>query len=265
MTGVLAAMILAAAMPTAVSAMPADIEEAVTEPGYNAYDHQSSHAEYDDSELLPIDENYVATANAMIRKSPFGEIIGSVKPGYAYRVVGECPDCMWYKISADVTGYVYASYMVPANEYMESLNSNSETGTSIRKLDMMMVVDGASALNLRKDHSAASEVVTTVKKGTEIHVTGNVLNTDWYQCEYKGETVYAHDNYLKPELPQTMACSASALNIRQEPKSGAKVIGTLKKGDKVKVSGDENDWLSFTMENGKKGYVYDEYMEAVGQ
>ena len=45
----------------------------------------------------------------------------------------------------------------------------------------------------------------------------------------------------------------------------ANVIGTLTKGDKVKVSADENDWLRFEMEDGRIGYVWDEYMEAVGQ
>ena len=174
---------------------------------------------------------------------------------------------MWYKISGDISGYVYASYMVPAGEYNQGTNSNSETWASVRALDMMMLVDvdESSALNLRKGHSTDSEIVATVKVGTEIHVTGNVLNTDWYQCEYEGQTVYAHDNYLKPELPQTMACSVDALNIRAGAGTDTAVIGTLHKGDKVKVSGDENDWLSFTMEDGQKGYVYDEYMETVGQ
>lgn len=108
-------------------------------------------------------------------------------------------------------------------------------------------------------------MVTSVPAGTEIHVTGNVLNTDWYRCEYEGRAVYAYDDYLKPEFPQTMACNVSALNIREAADINANVIGTLTTGDKVKVSADENDWLRFEMEDGRIGYVWDEYMEAVGQ
>ncbi|CCY06117.1 mannosyl-glycoprotein endo-beta-N-acetylglucosamidase domain protein possible enterotoxin [Eggerthella sp. CAG:1427] len=260
-TGVLTATLLTAALPVAAFAMPGDIEEAVTQDNYNAYAHQSGHAEYDESELIAVDGKYVATANAMIRKAPFGEILGSVKPGKTYQVIGECPDCMWYKISGDVSGYVYASYLVPEGEYHKEANDNS----NIRTLDMMMTVDVKSALNLREKPSTKSKVVTSVKPGTEIHVKGNVLNTDWYQCEYEGKIVYAHDNYLKPEFPQTMACSVSALNIRESANGKAKIIGTLHKGDKVKVSADENSWLRFEMSNGKVAYVYDEYMEAVGQ
>ena len=47
--------------------------------------------------------------------------------------------------------------------------------------------------------------------------------------------------------------------------TGYAVIGTLNKGDKVKIFADENDWLRFEMEDGRIGYVYDQYMEAVGQ
>lgn len=208
--GVLTATLLATAMPAAALAMPGDIEEAVTQQGYNAYGHQGGEAVYDDSELLAIDGDYVATADAMIRQSPFGAILGSVQPGATYHVVGECPDCMWYKISGPISGYVYASYLVPAGEYQQASNSNSDTGANIRSLDMLMTVDvyEGNYLNLRE----ASSVVALL--------TGNALLT---------------------------------------------VIGTLTTGDKVKVSADENDWLRFEMEDGRIGYVWDEYMEAVGQ
>ena len=214
--GVLTATLLATAMPAAALAMPGDIEEAVTQQGYNAYGHQGGEAVYDDSELLAIDGDYVATADAMIRQSPFGAILGSVQPGATYHVVGEC---------------------------QQASNSNSDAGANIRSLDMLMTVDvyEGNYLNLREAPSTDSGVVTSVPAGTEIHVTGNVLNTDWYRCEYEGRTVYAYDDYLKPEFPQTMACNVSALNIREAADINANVIGTLTTGDKVKVSADEND------------------------
>ncbi len=67
-----------------------------------------------------------------------------------------------------------------------------------------------------------------------------------------------------PELPQTMSCTVkSALNIHSGAGADTPVIGTLKHGDKIKVSADENDWLRFTMEDGTIGYVWDEYMAVV--
>lgn len=152
------------ASQTAVFAMPADIEEAVTSSDYNAYDHTGDYSGYDDSELISIGEDYVATANAMIRVAPFGDILGRVTPGERYYVVGECPDCMWYKISGDVTGYVYASYMVPASEYVEETNSNSEVGEVIRSLNMYMTVEGASEVNIRTEPSRSGAIAGLAKK-----------------------------------------------------------------------------------------------------
>ncbi len=262
--GNLLAIALLAGAQIPVSAMPMDIEEAVSSPDYNAYEHSGSYSGYDDSELIAIGEDYVATANAMIRVAPFGDILGSVTPGQKYYVVGECPDCMWYKISGAVSGYVYASYMVPASQYVTETYSNSEVGENVRSLNMYMTVEGASAVNVRTEPSKSGEVVAVVKEGEEVHVTGNVLNTEWYQCKYEGETVYICDDYLKPELPQMMTCTVkSSLNIHSGASADAQIIGELKHGDKIKVSADENGWLKFSMEDGKIGYVSDEYMAAI--
>lgn len=251
-----------------VFAMPTDIEEAVSSGNYDAYTHQSAYT-YDDSDLISVGENYVATAQAMIREAPFGTIIGSVTPGATYYVEGECSDCMWYKISGDVSGYVYASYMIPESEYSESDNSGSSTTSSqtlnVRALDMDMTVTAVSAVNVRRSPSGSGELVTSLPSGTEVHVTGNVLNTEWYECEYDGETVYICDDYLTPDFPQTMACTAQSLNVRASADGSSQVIGTLKHGDKEKISADENGWLRFSLPDGRIGYVSDEYMAVVDQ
>lgn len=244
-------------------AMPFDIEEAVSEPDYNAYAVQSNYTYYDDSELVQIGDYYTATADAMIRQAPFGAIVGSVTPGQSYYVVGECIDCFWYKISGDVSGYVYASYMVPGGEYNDSTNSNSDTRYNVRSLDMKMVVKNAPSVNVRTAPSTSGSIVGVVKEGEEVHVTGNVLNTEWYECKYDNQTAYICDDYLTPELPQTMGCTAAVLNIRAAANGSSQIIGTLNKGDKVKVSADEDGWLRFSMENGTTGYVSDEYMAAI--
>ncbi len=264
-TGIMTAAMLTFAGQTAVFAMPADIQEAVTQSDYNAYDHQSSYSYYDESDLISIGDYYVATAQAMIRESPFGEILGSVTPGQRYYVIGECSDCMWYKIR---DGYVYAGYMVPEDDYSapaSSSNTGSSQNLNVRSLNMKMTVTAASAVNVRRSPSASGAYVTSLPNGTEVHVTGNVLNTEWYECKYNGETVYICDDYLTPELPQTMACTASALNVRASASSNSAVIGTLNHGDKEKISADENGWLRFSLPDGRIGYVSDEYMAVVDQ
>ncbi len=256
---------MALAMACPVSAMPSDIREAVSQSDYNPYQYVNSYTYYDDSELIYIGANYVATADAMIRQSPFGTILGSVTPGQSYYVVGECPDCMWYKISGNVSGYVYASYLVPGYSYTETTETTETTGTAlnVRALNMYMTISGASSVNVRTAPSRSGSIVAVLTEGTEVHVTGNVLNTEWYECSYNGETVYICDDYLMPEFPQTMACTAQTLYVRDSADFSGNVLGVLNHGDKVRVSADENDWLRFSMEDGTIGYVYDEYMSVV--
>ncbi len=256
-TGILmSSMVFAIACPA--SAMPSDIREAVTQDGYSAYQYVNSYT-YDDSDLISIGQNYVATADAVIRQAPFGEIIGGVTPGQTYYVVGECPDCMWYKISGSVSGYVYASYLVPNYDY----TATTESSLNVRSLNMYMTITDAPTVNVRTAPSTSGSIVTVLGEGTEVHVTGNVLNTEWYECSYNGQTVYICDDYLTPEFPQTMACTAQTLYVRASADFSGQVLGVLNHGDKVRVSADENDWLRFSMEDGTIGYVYDEYMSVV--
>lgn len=262
-----AVSVMMAASMTAM-AMPADIEEAVTQDGYNAYAYGNGSASdpYADTDLIQINGDYVATADAMIRTAPFGEILGSVIPGHVYHVVGEAPDCMWYKISGAVTGYVYASYMVPQNEYNTATNGNTDLGVNVRSLDIKMTVNARDGLNVRTEPNTWCTVLKTLPNGTEVHVTGKVLGTEWYQCKVDGQTVYMNDNYLQPELPQYMVCTADAgLNVRTGAGTDYPIIAVLRKGDKVKISDDENDWLKFSLENGTIGYVYSEYMAVIDQ
>lgn len=262
--GSLTAVMVMAAVTTTTMAMPSDIREAVSEEGYDPYAHTNGGASYDDSELMPVGADYVATAQAMIRQSPFGDILDSTTPGETYYVVGECPDCMWYKISGNTSGYVYASYLVPASEYNTGTNSNSDHGRNIRPLDMLMDVTGASSVNVRTAPSTSGSIIGVVKEGDEVLVTGNVLDSEWYQCEYNGETAYICDDYLAPEFPQTMSCTVrSFLNIHDAADGNANIIGTLVGGDVIKASADENGWLRFSLSDGRIGYVSDEYMAAV--
>lgn len=106
-------------------------------------------------------------------------------------------------------------------------------------------------------------VVDSLPQGTEVHVTGKVLGTDWYECELDGKTVYMSDDWLDPELPQVMACTVDALNIRTGASTNYPVVGTLRRGDKVKISAMENDWLKSSLADGSIVYVADEYMAAV--
>ena len=301
---ILTAAIAAAAMaaPVAVSAMPGDLKEIYEkeyEDGayYNQYpdafyenyvnDYYEKHAQdyqenqdyYDNKRDYYVDdyydqvdyasgenfeainENYVCTGSANVRNYPNGDIISTTVSGDTYFVEGACTDCHWYKvIGFGQDAYVYADYLVPKSEYKTGSKSNSEDGYDFQKIDVYMTA--TTDVNMRKTPGGA--IVGGLKKGEEIHVTGNVSNRTWYRCDYKGDTVYVSDDYLTPELPQTMICTADCVNVREANATGAKVIGTLRKGDKVKVTAFEDGWYKFTSEKiGKAGYSYDEFFAVI--
>lgn len=257
------AMAALLALPASVYAMPTDIKEAVTSDDYDAYALQNDYS-YDDDELLDVDGEYVATAKAMIRVSPFGKIIDKTVPGVKYHVTGECQDCMWYQVEVNgEKGYVYTMYLVPEDEYNEDTGSNSDFEQNIKELDLEMTVTNAKSVNVRTKPSSSGDIIGKIKEGEDVEVTGNVLTTNWYQVEYKGKTGYVCDDYLTPDFPQTMACQANSLNIRSKASNSGKVVGKMKYGDKVRVSDMDGDWYKIALDDGTIGYVYSKYLSVV--
>lgn len=56
--------------------------------------------------------------------------------------------------------------------------------------------------------------------------------------------------------------TASALNVRSGPGTGYSVIGSLSKGQVIKVKSISQGWAKFTF-NGQNGYVKADYLEKV--
>ncbi|MDO4274261.1 MAG: SH3 domain-containing protein [Eubacteriales bacterium] len=244
-----------------VSAMPSDIREALE------HDLKEDGDLIDDSALLEdIGTYYVATGAGNVRDYPNGNIIDVLTPGEKYYVNARRTDCDWYQIPGYVSNaYVYTSFLVPEEEYLgnrtggASDESSQEDDYEFTKLDIMM--QATVDVNMRRQPGGT--IVDVLKAGTDIHVTGNLDNLCWYQCENKGETVYVYDDYLVPDFPQTMAAT-HIVNVRTEPSLNGTVLGTLSIGDKVKVSGIENGWYRFTFEKTKEvGYSYSDYLAAV--
>lgn len=57
--------------------------------------------------------------------------------------------------------------------------------------------------------------------------------------------------------------TAFSLNVRSGPGANHKVVDWLKKGQIVNVLKDGSDWDYVQFDNGKKGYVYDEYLKTI--
>lgn len=233
--------------------------------------------DYPNESLVGTKGYYKATAKANIRKTPYGDVVGQMTTGWVYYVLGECPDCYWYKVMLDggQTAYVYASYLTPANNPVDVSNPEAVVsapedirytdifGNQVQSLNMIMVVnkDNAKVYQYPNDSSA---VVAELPSGLTVHVAANVLNTPYYQIVYNGQSMYIHDDTIIPQFPQQLVCTASpAVYVRSGPGSNYKVIGSLNKGDKINAIGIDNGWVIFTMPNGNTGYVTYIYTAAI--
>lgn len=261
-TAIIAASLTIAAP---VSAMPSDIREGIEHDREMAGDNL-----VDDSALLDnIGSYYVATGAGNVRDYPNGNVIDVLNPGEKYYVSARRTDCDWYQITGYASNaYVYASFLVPEEEYVgnraggasdEFSDDEDDDDYEFTNLDIMM--QATVDVNMRRQPGGT--IVDVLKAGNDIHVTGNLDNLCWYQCERNGETVYVYDDYLVPDFPQTMAAT-HVVNVRKEPTLNGAVLGTLAIGDRVKVSAVENGWYRFTFEKtGDIAYSYSDYLAAV--
>lgn len=265
------ALILTAslAFSTMASAMPSDIREGMEHDAEVA----ASQELIDDSDLLEsVGEYYVATGAGNVRDYPNGNVIDVLTPGEKYYVTAARTDCDWYQITGYVSNaYVFSSFLVPEEEYLgnraggasdeeeEEYEEDTDAGVTFVPIDIMM--QATHNVNMRT--SPNGEIVGMLKQGKDIHVTGNVNNQTWYQCEYKGDIVYIYDDYLVPDFPQTMHATHN-VNVRTEPSLNGRIAASLRIGEKVKVSALENGWYKFTYnDEGDIGYSYSDYLAAI--
>lgn len=130
---------------------------------------------------------------------------------------------------------------------------------NLEKLDLMM--KATAGVNMRE--TPGGKIVNVLQKGSDIHVVGNLTDIGWYKCDNNGKTVYIYDDYLIPEFPQTMKATTE-LNVRSTPDKSHAPVGLLHKGDKIKVSGEENGWFKYTYEKtGKICYSSAQYLTVV--
>lgn len=87
-----------------------------------------------------------------------------------------------------------------------------------------------------------------------------------------GGVAYAH--FRTPEVAavpetevyesqyDTYSCTASYLNVRTQPNKTSRVLGTLRKGQQVEVTGIENGFAEFEF-NGQRGYASLKYLNKI--
>ncbi len=111
-----------------------------------------------------------------------------------------------------------------------------------------------SGVRIRKEAHTAAQVLGTANKGDKLELLGDD-GWGWSKVKVKGVTGWMYNEYISGSgrsKPKTVCCNGTAVNLRQEPGTSAKVVRQLNKGDKVTlVSINPDGWLDVD-----GGYLY---------
>lgn len=145
----------------------------------------------------------------------------------------------------------------PFDETRVSLTSSSgSTGT---------VDTGGAVLNVRS--GPWGNIVAKFPDGKKLKISGS--SGDWYKISHNGKTAYVHKNFVttsaKPASKKSpvqtktgkVSTGGAILNIRSGP--WGKIVGSLKNGASVKITGSSGDWYKIS-HDGKTGYIHKNYV-----
>jgi len=184
-------------------------------------------------------------------------VIGSLKHNDKITITGESSG--WYKLTySGKTGYASAAFII--------LDGAVSQTPAAPQTKTVYVNTPGSALNVRAGAGTSFAVIGSLKHGEKITVTDQ--SGDWYKLTYSGKTGYISKSFTKSSNPiQTPAAPSapasktvyvntpgSSLNVRSGPGTNHAVLGSLKHGEKITVSDENNTWYKLTFA-GKTAYV----------
>ena len=117
-----------------------------------------------------------------------------------------------------------------------------QSATLAKKGDKYYVV--ANRLNMRTNAGMSYAVKAKLKQGTKVVFLSE--KSGWWKIKLSsGKTGYVDKQFLtRYNVPKKgIYYTTAALNVRTEPKLRDNIIGTFKKGKKVKVDTLNGDWV----------------------
>ena len=198
----------------------------------------------------------ITAAALNIRSYPWGDIIGTYSKGDQIDILGELGD--WYKVNYNgKTGYIHANWVTTPDKQ----------GQTAPKYG---VVTNCLWANVHRTPSG--DILTQMQSGAQVYILGEV--GDWYKIKYNNNEAFISKQYVDTTNSASSTSNnennsnvtaesftgyvtASALNVR----TGAwgTIVGTLYKGDEVKVIGKSGDWYQIEY-NGTTRYVSAKYI-----
>lgn len=171
----------------------------------------------------------------------------------------------WYHVEYEgVKGYVWYKYLNFEGKGDGTVHDGHET-------DMF----ATTALRVRAGAGTNSKVLGVLKKGEGVPVVSK--HDNWYKVQYKNQEGYCSGKYLDFGQTELDDCKinkeedttqntmndytvSTSLNVRSGAGMSYEVIGYLKKGDVISVTGMQGKWAKFKFK-GKDAYCYSTYLD----
>jgi len=230
----------------------------------------------DNTAVSTIDGYAVVTSSSYLNLRESGSYsanILSTAPGGAIVTVLDWGSS-WAQIQyGKLTAYAATDFLSFSKEYPENVTETDTEDNSSSDTTTATVTTESGSLNMRQLAKAGSTVLTTIPQGATVTVSNH--GTTWSAVSYYGYSGYVMTAYLSfssedstDDSQQTadifakVTTASGSLNLRQEPKAGSSIYGTIPQYAVIAVHNMNTSWSQVTY-NGVTGYVMTAFLTVV--
>ena len=225
---------------------------------------------------LPAGQAYINADGTALRAAPGGNVIEEyLARGTAVTVLSTDGSYSYVSTSSGARGYVDKSAISTATGATPTpTNTPDNGGSTAAQTGAIKLSSSSSSLNLRQGPSTSTAVVTQLKHGASVTVTGE--SGDWYAITSGGYSGYVMKKYVNiggsseestgggssSTFPGVIKLSnaSSTVNVRAGAGTNTSKLGTLAHGASVSIVASNGDWYKIEYGTGY-GYVLKSYVQ----
>ncbi|WP_141433662.1 SH3 domain-containing protein [Bacillus sp. 03113] len=221
--------------------------------GWVANWHVSKDEKKQDMNSTNFSSAIVNESGLRIRNGPGSsyEVIGTVKKGQTLQVLSI--QNSWVQVETSF-GIGYAS-----KEYLDLKKNNTNTSNTSSKNGFVT----EDSVNIRNEPSKQGKIIGQLGKEAPISILSQ--SNGWTEILLQGSSGWVNSQYISTQASENPdnpvydttsgTITATSLNIRSTPSLDGEIIGSVKKGETVKIATEQNSWSKIEIQPGKFGWI----------
>ena len=114
-------------------------------------------------------------------------------------------------------------------------------------------------MSLRAGPGRSYEILSALPKGSKVHVTGE--KGPWYSIRLPAEVpAYLHKNFVSPAEEGWAQVRGERVHVRVSGSAAATSWGTLSAPQRVRVGGQQGEWLKIQPPVFCRGWIHRDYV-----